>query len=239
MEKLIQQVFQIREDCRNYGDKIAKKYGSNNLREGSFSHIYNKATFTAEILSFYHSIWKQSYKVDSQRVEAITQENAERCMEVTKWLYIGAVSSIEFHIRGIISTQKEHDLAEHVNRREKMVELFDITYQELDVVNQEKLRLFRKTLKDLPPFDSFSRILNASEKLGLLSARDAEIWKFAVEMRNCTVHNNAIGSRDTALQLGDQIIEIKVGKMTRAKLDIYTKLTSAIVHSTFDWVQKL
>lgn len=62
-----------------------------------------------------------------------------------------------------------------------------------------------------------SGIMKDSHKAGMIDDRDAEIWSFAVELRNCMVHSNAIAEKTIKLDLDQGLsLEMTAGKMTQS-----------------------
>ena len=239
MEEIINQTWEIRKKCEEYANLLSQKCGEDDPRVACFNMIFNKATLTFELLKNYHSIWKlhRTYP-DKEEINRIREENAQRCNMATKALFVDVISSIEFNTKNTIYLYPNHPLTECVDRREKLIEHFDPIYSELDKEAQDKLRKFRKKLKDVPPFDSFWRIIEKSQSISLIDKQEANIWKFIIEVRNCTIHNNAIASRDCQVNIDGCEFQLEEGQMTKGKLDFYTFLSRKLVDCFFDWAQR-
>ena len=58
--------------------------------------IFNKTTLTLELLTYYNQFWNQTFVGTPEAIERAKKENGERCIELTKAFFVGAISSIEF-----------------------------------------------------------------------------------------------------------------------------------------------
>lgn len=239
MEKLISQAWELRKKCEEYAGLLSQNYDDDDPRVACFNMIFNETTLTIELLDYYYSIWKNSKtSLNQEEINRIREENAQRCIVATKALFIGAISNIEFNIKNTIRLYLDHPLTESIDRQEKLIEHFDLIYSELDEGAQDKLRKFRRELKGVPPFDSFWHIIEKSLSIGIIDEQEANIWKFIIEVRNCTIHNNAIASRDYQVNIDGREFQLKEGQMSKDKLDFYMFLTRKAVGYFFNWAQR-
>ena len=104
MKMLINEVENLREKCSRYGDEANSMLKGSLLGTGSgcFGMIFNHATLTLELLDHYYRIWRKPTIITTRDIEDLERskkENAERCILITKWLFIDSISSIEFSMK--------------------------------------------------------------------------------------------------------------------------------------------
>lgn len=238
METFISQTFEIRKKCEAYSNALGIRFPYDDPRTACFSMILNRTTQTLELLDHYYPIWKE-YKTDLSEEETarIREENWQRCVEISRYLFVGAMSVIEFSVRNIISSQPYHPLTQCTNRREKLIEHFDRIYLELDKDSQAKLNEFRQKLTDVPPFDSFRRIIEKSSSIDILGESDVNTWKFLIELRNCTIHNNAVADKGLRIEIDGREFSMEANQMIRGKMDFYIFMTQTAIRLLFNWIQ--
>lgn len=62
-----------------------------------------------------------------------------------------------------------------------------------------------------------SKIMNSSHAASIICDDDADLWRFAIELRNCMVHNNAIADRTMRLVLAPgHSIDMVAGAMAQS-----------------------
>lgn len=202
-----------------------------------FNSIYNHAVLSFESLDNYYNLWGHrapTHMTESKRQEII-KDNTERCIEVTKSLFISSVSLIEFNIRNIIDNTENHILSSYINRSRKAYDEFEAVYKLLDEQEKQKFKSVRKTLKDLPPCDSISKIIQKSMSNGFITEEELKEWEFLLTLRNITVHNNCISARDLSIEIDNRLFKMEKGKMMNDKLDGYMYLTNRIIKLFYNW----
>jgi hypothetical protein len=79
-------------------------------------------------------------------------------------------------------------------------------------------------------------IMASSHKAGIIGDTDAALWAYAVELRNCIVHNNGVAERTMKLNLGNgYTLEMVSGAMTQSTPRKSTLLTEAIILAYSRW----
>ncbi len=213
MEKLIEQLFRIRNFCRDYHKKLDKVLGIKNnkedIRTSCFPGIFNKATLTLELLSYYDKIWKKTikyFKGEEKRKQTI-KENAERCIEISKMLFISSMSAIEFSTKNSILLYPKSRLYKFY-------------------IEQQKRNRFV----------SLNNILKESKYF--INVREYELWEFLRVVRNSTVHNNCIADRSIKIKIDGRSFELEQDKMIQGKLDYCIFLTNEAVNRYYNWIKK-
>jgi len=129
MEILIKKLHGIMEKCRLYGDKLEKELVNDHIahdpRHSCFAMVFNNSTITLELLSYYYEIWGKMHGDNVEEIERAKKENAERCIESTKWLFIGSMSSMEFCVKESIKLYPKSSIVKELQRK-KYIYLSDI-----------------------------------------------------------------------------------------------------------------
>lgn len=233
MKEVIDQVLMVRKESKEISAEFERKFGAKNSRTACFNRITNQATIAFESLNNYEILWSSvsTNGLPRKEVQRIRKENGERVIEVTKYLFINVLSVIEFGIKRIASKKENHILNRYVDRKGKLVSQFNEIYSSLDNDTKAKLSSIKREIKNLPPFDSFFRIIDCLYREKLLSNEEFKMWCFALEVRNCCIHNNGIGSKNMELEVDGRKFEIEKGKMIEDKLDAFSFLTLKLVSS--------
>lgn len=108
MKELIDKTIALRSKCRDYGEKVNGLLGystdSDDPRSGCFGMVFNKSTLCLELLAYYYKLWgKPPARLTSEEVEEKKKENAQRCIELLKFLFVMSMSSIEFSTKASIT----------------------------------------------------------------------------------------------------------------------------------------
>ena len=111
MERLMKQLASLRTKCKRFGDELEIKTTTSDLRSGCFAMLFNSTTLTLELLSYYYGIWKRTYTMTKEQIERSKEENAQRCMEITKMQFILAISNIEYCMKEVLDMYPRHSLA--------------------------------------------------------------------------------------------------------------------------------
>ncbi len=218
MERLLEEVWSLREKCSKFQDEIISiiKADQEDIRVGCFGMIFNQVTQTYELLRLYYEIWRNpslfGYKIpsNSQEIEQVRKENTERCIMATKWLFIGALSSIEYSMKETIKLYPKSKIYSWFSNR----------------VKQGK-RVY------------LSGIIEKSVEYGLIDESKKHIWMCLIKVRNTVIHNNAIADENANYQIGDLIVSFREGQMLRGKLDFFVRLTDVVVNEYYHWLRQL
>ena len=105
-----------------------------------------------------------------ENIDQYIDEVVQRCIELTKMMFIGSMSAMEFGVREVIKLFPNHEIYESIERKEKLSHAFDKVFDTLNNESKDKLRKFRKKFKNVPIFDSFQYIINKSI-LTIITAR--------------------------------------------------------------------
>lgn len=207
MEKILQSYIDLREKSKNYGDDlVAIKPNIENV----FAMIFNNATVVLEVLDNYDRYWKRKYVgIPQQKIDELKEQNAERVMEITKWSFTHALSSLEYSAKKIIKN------------------ISQIEFQDL------KNKLQRGKWVYL------SGIMEISKTSGLITKEDYDRLEGITYLRNCLVHNNGIADKDKTFTIRTVNIKCENGKMIQGKLDIFYNLTDVSVDLYNDWLHKI
>lgn len=107
MKDLIARIFTLRSDAHNIGESLTSRFGPGDDRPACFGMIFNQATMGAEMLGAYRRLWAeaepQAAHMSEAEIEETRHENAHRVVDLTKWMFIGMFSSVEYCMRQTIS----------------------------------------------------------------------------------------------------------------------------------------
>lgn len=206
MEKILQSYIDLRKKSQNYGNSLAT--AKPNI-ENVFGMIFNNATLVLEILDNYYGYWKKKYTATPQQIDESKKQNSERIMEITKWSFTHAISSLEYSAKEII---KKTSRAEFQDLRNKL---------------HSRNRVY------------LLKIMKESKDSGLITKGDYEHWDGIIFLRNCLVHNNGISDKDETLTIRTINIKCENGKMIQGKLDTFYNLTDVSVDLYNDWLHKI
>lgn len=234
MDELIEHCHKIRKICHT-------RSAVDSPRDDCFGMIFNQTTVACELLHYYSVLWEKPAKdtLTDEEVALIRLQNSQRCVQATKSLFIGAISSIEYNIRKAVSLCQSHPLKDTVDRKERLIDCLDAVLSKLPPDIRSSMAGFRKMVRDVPPFDSFRRILDQSHRLGYLTESEYNLWTFMVEARNCCVHNNAIVNQNRQLRVANREFVMRKGVMLNAELDFFTLLLLEALPSLESWFECL
>lgn len=129
----------------------------------------------------------------------------------------------------------KHGAAKILDENEQRVSLlqkssFIMSMSSFEFSAKEAIKLPWSSI-DVPGSRTYlGAIMRRSSEVGLIGDADAELWKFAVELRNCMVHNNAIAQLEMVLNLGGGFsMEMIAGQMTQSSPRRSILLQSAII----------
>lgn len=209
---------------------ISGKFEHKNKRvSGCFNGIYNKSVLTYELLTYYYEKWSVSCGKSAEQISAIRQENAERCIDITKSLFVGSFSLIEYNMREIIDNTPNHILGDYINRSKRAYDEFEKLYVNLDGKMKLYFKDFRKILKELPPSDSIGKVVSKSKDKGFIDNTDYQQWLYFIEIRNILVHNNGIAVRNMECRLSGTAYVMVEKEMLEGNLDYFFCLTKGIM----------
>lgn len=210
-ERLLLPLADIRQKLKRYGDWLDKlKVKIPN----SFNMIFNSTTLTLEILSYYYMEWGKPRAVPSSEVERIKKENAERVMEITKWMFIHALSILEYSTKELLKIINEENLPPEL--------------KELKNELQQGKRIYLR------------RIMDKSREAKLIDNEQYRTWEGLIEIRNVIIHNNAIADRTETFKLSDELeVSFSKGEMLKGKLDFFIKLLNITIDRHHLWVRNV
>lgn len=211
MERLIKEVWNLRQKCERYGDdidSILRNPLPSDPRRGCFAMIYNGTTLTLELLHYYHKQWKDLVVATEEDLRLSREENAQRCILISKMQFISSVSSIEYCVKETINLYPKHPLATWCRK-------------------QRKRRIY------------LGGTINESKLIGLIDDKEYESWRCILGVRNALVHNNGIADYDRTYQIDGMTVSFVKGKMLRGKLDFFVKLTEKATDLYYSWIVKL
>ena len=132
MNNLIIQVTRLRDTAKKYEDEVCKLPFISTTQPAPqsecFAMVFNHLTLTLELLSHYHSIWSKPRIVltEDEKIR-IRKENGQRCVLITKWLFVDSLSSIEYSAKVVISHYDPESSAKKLLKsRSRYVYLRDI-----------------------------------------------------------------------------------------------------------------
>jgi hypothetical protein len=136
-------------------------------------------------------------------------ENSQRVNEVTKWLFISALSSVEYAAKEM-----------------------------LKATNGESFQKLRETLQRGKRVH-LSTIIDRSKQVALIDEEEYKTWQVLMSIRNTVIHNNAIADIDAEYNLGDMEVNFTKGKMLRGKLDFFIKLLGIAIDQYYKWLRAI
>ncbi len=103
MRRIIDHVYSLRLQLEKYGDWL-EQYNSS--IPNAFNMIFNDLTLTLELLDYYYRVWSSLdvSAFSAEDVERRRKENWKRVMQITKWAFIDALSSLEFSLKKMLET---------------------------------------------------------------------------------------------------------------------------------------
>ena len=216
MKALLDQTDMIRKKCQQYGQELKaelkEELSSDDPRTACFTMIHNKSVQSLELLSHYFNVWSKKISGSQDKIDDIRNENAERCMELTKMLFIGVMSSIEFCAKGSVRFYS----TSRINNN-------------LDSYLKKKKRKFLYLIN----------IIKESFNCELISKKEKEYWKYLIWIRNLMVHNNGVAHTTENYKINDLTINLEMEKMVRGNLDLFLKLTDYSVELYNSWIKSL
>ena len=201
MTEILKSIADIRERLKEYGDWFAK---AKPTLPNAFNMIFNHTTMTLELLNYYYGIWSRTPPgVNEAEIERMRRENAERVLEVTKWAFVFALSSMEHVLKELLKADERVASAQHLQRLRRTLLAGRRVY--------------------------LSTIVKSCREAEIISDEQHEVWKCLIEVRNAVVHNNAIADRDVVYRVGDLTVTFSKGRVLRGKLDFFVRLLKAAV----------
>lgn len=240
MSNIIEEMIELSSESIILVQQYSNKFNKYKEARYCFNTIYNHFVICRENLDKYYKFWLEvPVKVESENeIKKILESRERRCIELTKNLFISTISTIEYYIRKIIASEEKHMLSDYIERGRRAFDEFELIYNSLDEQEKIKFRKFRKTLKELPPCDSISKIIQKSKSKGFITEEELKEWEFLLNLRNITVHNNCISSKDLSIEINNRVFELKNNEMMVDKLDVYMYLTNVMVNLFYNWCRK-
>ena len=205
MKDVIDEYWKLWQKLHTYGDEVITPDGDT----GFFGACFNDVTLTIELLTYYYNLWKQNYQKPQEEIDRNKEENAQRVITITKWLFLAIVSAMEFDAKKKVTETNRPEFLELKNSlmTDEKVYLSDI---------MEKLRDARLLLHD--NFNNFEAILY---------------------IRHCLIHNNGISNKDRLYApIKNQLRRFEKGKMIQGNLHTFYKFSDILVEYYRDWLKK-
>lgn len=205
MKDVIDEYWKLWQKLHTYGDEVITPDGDT----GFFGACFNDVTLTIELLTYYYNLWKQNYQKPQEEIDRNKEENAQRVITITKWLFLAIVSAMEFDAKKKVTETNRPEFLELKNSlmTDEKVYLSDI---------MEKSRDTRLLLHD--NFNNFEAILY---------------------IRHCLIHNNGISNKDRLYApIKNQLRRFEKGKMIQGNLHTFYKFSDILVEYYRDWLKK-
>jgi len=207
---LIKQIIDLRSKCHGYCESFKQQISDKKELEaaiGCFGMLFNKTTLTLELLSHYYECWKTPRNLPQDELTIIQKENAERCMEAQKDMFIGYISAIEYSLKQILVANRLHPLRQQC---------------EAIIKKRSNHKIY------------LGDIINLSTDSGII--RDKLQWECIIDVRNCSVHNNSIAETNKTYLLGNRRIEMTKDTMMKGTLDFFGFLSGLALNEYAAWL---
>ncbi|MFP4170415.1 MAG: hypothetical protein ACLFUV_05290 [Methanomassiliicoccales archaeon] len=213
--ELLAQLEDIRGRCRECASVLSDMLGGRELerdpRPACFWMIFNKATLTSEVLDYLCRRRDRLNSLSDPRTEErVEMESQERCMEMTRYLFIGTMSSVEHSCKVGVDLYPSSPLSER-----------------LEELRSKGRYIFLKG------------IIKESRGVGMIGPEEEKEWMDLMLLRNLTVHNNAVSDQQARLRIGDREFDLREGEMIWGELDTFIFLASRVVDRYHRWIMTL
>jgi len=189
-------------------DIVGTRRVEDDPRYGCFYMIHNRATVAQEILHCFSKAWNG---LDASVVSGrIREEVTDRCMEITRSLFIGTMSAVEHSAKRSVNLypgSRLHSRLEELRSRNRYIVL--------------------------------KGIIQESAHLGLVPDDQLAEWMDLMLLRNLAVHNNSISDTDSEVRVGDLSLTLRHGEMMRGELDTYLRLAKRSMGLYHAWICKV
>ena len=217
------QVDLIRQQSEKCAQEFEKYKIPNDARVESFNMLNWHSIEILELMYYYKSLWINPgflSKADARDIE----ENKQRFVDITRFLFVACMSSVEFNIKKSIDIYGSQNLKTRISKKESLFEKFRNLFDILCETDKNILKDFYKYLKNKPPDKSFYRILLNCYEHRIILEEEFKIWETCLELRNAIVHNNSINYRNFKVSVGDKEYNLVENQMTRGQMDYLTYL---------------
>ena len=216
--------------------EIGSKYSFDDIKTGFFYQTLQTILRTTEYIEFLSlACEKDKFFSEYPPEEESFSENLDiglgKLVSMQTDLIVKFMSIMEYSINKIIKSKENTVLHEYINKREKVIDSFNLIFNTLDSDIQEKLRSIKKIIKELPPLDSISRLVQGIFSKELISEEHFQIWNLLLKLRNSLVHNNGIFESNTEQQILPILILIEGFPVVIKKYEI---AALSPLYSTFD-----
>ncbi|MFP4545423.1 MAG: hypothetical protein ACLFPN_01070 [Methanomassiliicoccales archaeon] len=213
--ELLAQLEDIRGRCRECGTVLSDLLGERKLegdpRPACFWMIFNKATLTSEVLDYLCRRRDRLTSLSDPRTEErVEMESQDRCMEMTRYLFIGTMSSVEHSCKVGVHLYPSSPLSER-----------------LEELRSKGRYIFLKG------------IIKESRGVGMIGPEEEREWMDLMLLRNLTVHNNAVSDQRARLCIGGREFDLREGEMIWGELDTFIFLASRVVDRYHCWIMAL
>ena len=213
MQELIRQLIAIRDTCQQYGKALESRLGENIIandpRCGCFAMIFNFSTLNLELIDHYVGFWGRPFMGSEEDAERLREENRQRCIEQTKMLFSGSMSSIEFCAKESIKLHPQSAFGQSI------------------VLLARKKRIY------------LSDVIKESSNKGLISKQEEDKWDRLIWLRNLLVHNNGVADKDDTYVIDSVTVNLKNGTMIQGNLEIFSSLVESSVELYNSWIGNL
>ncbi len=223
---------------KDKSDELSKDFVLDHTdpRIAIFNMVYNHSEKIARVIEVY--IQQQDVEIVRTKNEFEKERrlyNTEVWLNQTRYLFSVTFSIIEYNLKNLINNP-QNPLYDCLDRKKRLIDLFNIPYDLLRGNDKEKFSEFVKLLKETPKFDSFSKIIEKSNSMGLIGPKNKKGWNFVIKLRNIGVHNNFIA--DELLEINYREINYKLLKKERVRgqLDYLIMMTMLLLELTYDWI---
>jgi hypothetical protein len=215
LREIMDRLSRLKDNTRIYGSVVSDLVGKSGMpgdpRYGCFFLIHNKATIALEVLNYFFKLWEKfDLDLGEDSIHKLRSENTERCIEITRSLFIGCMSVVE-----------------HCAKRS--IELYPTS----------RLSMRIDELRSRNRYIFLKGIIQESGNLGFIPKAQEDEWINVIIIRNLAVHNNSISDLDKDANVGGRIFHLRKGEMMRGDLDTYVMLSERSVDLYHSWISKL
>lgn len=209
LKRLISTVDALRKNAEHYACDICELLNispdASDPRRGCFVLVCNSSILTLELLRCYHYRWS------NPPAKFTDKEKGERCVAISRWLFIASMSAIEYSAKASIYLYGESSTA-----REKLLKPEGRGYTSLSYIMK-----------------------NSERQVNLIGKDEYTDWDNLIFLRNCIVHNNAYSDEDRNFNIGEVKVIAKPDNMIEGSLDCCAIFTSVALERYFSWVKAL
>ncbi len=208
MEILSKNIWDLRNKLRTYGDEIEQL----KINSTFFAMLFNSVTLTFELINYYLNIWKipPPPNLNPEQIVNTKQENADRVMLITKWMFISVMSAMEYDAKQMILGSKQ------------------AWFNELRKKLQQDDKIY------------LAEIMEKSRDHQLLSHDRFNEFDAILYIRHCVIHNNGISGKDRLYApIKIQLRTFKKDRMIQSDMYVFYKFTNILTDYYKDWLKSI